>query len=89
MGIDIKMRLLALGKTQTDLLLVLHEKGFTGIDKSRLSLYIRGIMTNPQQKKALKIIYETLDMWEKEVHDKFTKMELSKELLPYNIRKDV
>lgn len=42
MGVDIKIRLLKLGKTQRWLLMKLHENGYRTITESRLSAMIKG-----------------------------------------------
>lgn len=66
MGNMIKARVLNLGKKQVDLLEVIRKKGYANLQPPQLSAYINGSNTTPQAQAVLQIVYDTLEMWEKQ-----------------------
>ena len=66
MGNMIKARLLNLGKKQVDLLEVIRKKGYANLQPPQRSAYINGSNTTPQAQAVLQIVYDTLEMWEKQ-----------------------
>lgn len=63
---DIKIRLLKLGKKQVDLLRELHAMGFTEIDPSILSAIILNKARNPKSLRVRALCDEILTQWENE-----------------------
>lgn len=66
MGTNIKIKLLELGKRQTDLLYELRKRGFPKLTEQTLSKYINHVAVNPQAQQVREEIYCILDEWEKE-----------------------
>lgn len=62
---DIKIRLLKLGKRQLDLLQELRKRG-QQIQSSELSAFINGYIRTPKAGKILELCNEILTIWEKE-----------------------
>lgn len=61
---NIKMKLLELGKTQSDLLREIHKRGCETLDASRLSQIIRGIIINtPQSEHVMSLCKDILAEW--------------------------
>lgn len=65
-GIEIKIRLLMLKKTQRALVDELKVRGFC-VDRPFVSETISGRIVTPKSKEVLKEINNILDEWEKEV----------------------
>ena len=66
MNKDIKVRLMQLGKKQTELLKEIRKKGYPKLLPCALSSYINGHVLGPQAEVVLSIAREILDEWEKE-----------------------
>lgn len=62
---DIKVRLLKLGKKQVDLLDILRKEGFPNLYDTQLSRYISGRDKSPQAVKVIEKCEEIISEWEK------------------------
>lgn len=60
MGIDIKIRLLKLGRTQRWLLMKLHENGYATLSEPRLSSIINGSYTSGYSPQILELCNQFL-----------------------------
>lgn len=66
---NIKMKLLELGKTQTELLCEIHKRGCPTLGASRLSRIISGIIVNtPQSEKVMSLCEDILSEWKAELN---------------------
>ena len=65
MGTDLKIRLLKLGKAQTDLLHELHRRGFPNLVYALLNDYVNGKRKGAQMEAVLKETEVILRDWEK------------------------
>ena len=63
MILDIKIRLLRLGKTSKDLITALHDKGLR-VSPPEMSLFINGISKTPKAEQVLKEADGILKEWE-------------------------
>lgn len=61
---NIKIRLLELGKKQVDLVTEIRKRGYPKLDPTMLSRYIDGRDITPQAKAVLGICEDILDEWE-------------------------
>lgn len=62
---NIKIKLLELGKKQVDLLDEVRKRGYPKLDPSVLSRYINGREIAPQAKAVLALCEDILSEWEK------------------------
>lgn len=61
---EIKIRLLRLGKKHKDLLGEIRKRGYPGLSKTQLSIYINRKDTGPQSQRVMEVIYKILEEWE-------------------------
>ena len=66
MGKQIKIRLMELGKSQTDLLHAVQKRGYPALYYTQLNTYINGAVVTPQSQAVMQIVCEILDEWENE-----------------------
>lgn len=67
---NIKIRLLQLGKTQVDLLRELHKRGYSSMVPATVSSIINKKLNTPQAFEIRGVIDKILDEWEKERGEK-------------------
>ena len=63
---SIKIKLLELGKRQTDLLDELRKRGWKRVQQSELSVIINGKLTTPKADAVLSSCHDILKDWESE-----------------------
>jgi hypothetical protein len=61
---NIKVRLLQVGKKQVDLVSELRKRGFTGVQAPQVSAVINGHDTSPRGNEVREAIGEILTKWE-------------------------
>lgn len=61
--LQIKIKLLKLGKTQADIVNVLLSEGFK-IDAFAMSKYVNGKIKTPKAEKVMSRVYQLLEEWE-------------------------
>lgn len=62
---QIKIRLLELGKKQTDLLAEVHKRGYPRLTAGQLSGYINNTIPGPQRDAVIELCHDILDEWKK------------------------